>query len=344
MPLASENLHDPRMAHQRTAAGPARLVTWPGVLAGFHADFDGVDEEVDAGAADGSGQASDGSSGGSAVAGPGGLLHAGESWAGSSFFIAAHRHPVWELYLQAHGTTRWVVDGERLVLRPGSVLAVAPHLEHALAEPPLARHHFFYAALDVERAAAGLRPGAELTAAWQPGRAVHVRSGEALAAPFRQLVREVALRQPLRTEGLRAAAALLVVEAARLMLGAEAGADPAAVAGLPQRPEVGRARRLLDERYGEPWRLVDLAAGSGLSPGHLAELFTREVGLPPQRYLTERRLERAAELLATSDLPITAVALEVGFGSGPHFSRVFRASMRCSPREYRRRHRETPTS
>ncbi len=77
-------------------------------------------------------------------------------------------------------------------------------------------------------------------------------------------------------------------------------------------------------------------------PGHLAELFARDVGLPPQRYLTERRLERAAELLAGSDLPVTAVGLEVGVGSGPHFSRVFRENLHCSPREYRRRHRDGP--
>jgi transcriptional regulator GlxA family with amidase domain len=134
---------------------------------------------------------------------------------------------------------------------------------------------------------------------------------------------------------LRAATAVLVVETARLLLGSRGAAVPE----LPERPEVTRARRLLDERYGEPWRLTDLAAGSGLSAGHLAELFARDVGLPPQRYLAERRLERAAELLAGSDLPVTAIALEVGFGSGPHFSRVFREHMHCSPREYRRRFR-----
>jgi AraC family transcriptional regulator len=96
---------------------------------------------------------------------------------------------------------------------------------------------------------------------------------------------------------------------------------------------------MLDERYAHRVRVSDLARGSGLSPGHLAELFTRDVGVPPHRYLLERRLERAAELLVDSDLPITAIALEVGFGSGPHLSRAFRASTGCSPREYRQHHR-----
>lgn len=85
--------------------------------------------------------------------------------------------------------------------------------------------------------------------------------------------------------------------------------------------------------------MADLAAGTGLSAGHLAELFTRDVGMPPYQYLLERRLERAVELLVDSDLPITSIALEVGFGSGPHLSRAFREAMSCSPREYRRQHR-----
>jgi AraC family transcriptional regulator len=60
--------------------------------------------------------------------------------------------------------------------------------------------------------------------------------------------------------------------------------------------------------------------------------------VPPHRYLLERRIERAAELLAGTDLPVTAVALEVGFASGPHLSRAFRAATGCTPRDYRRSH------
>lgn len=290
-----------------------RLASLPGVHAGFHAVFDPP----------------------AASASAGGLLHAGETWAGGAFFIRAHEHPVWELYLQAHGVTRWRVGDGTYVVAAGGALAVPPGVRHELADRPQSRHHFFYAALDVETAAAPLAGGPELLAPWRAGRVLHTPDGDSLAVPFRTLVREVADARVLVGEGLRAATAMLVVEASRVFAaGPQDGAG--AAPRRPETPAVRRARELLDSRYGERWRLTDLAAGSGISAGHLAELFTRQVGVPPQRYLLERRLERAAELLAGSDLPITTIALDVGFGSGPHFSRAFRAVMRCSPRDYRR--------
>jgi AraC family transcriptional regulator len=67
------------------------------------------------------------------------------------------------------------------------------------------------------------------------------------------------------------------------------------------------------------------------------EVFRRGVGVPPHQYLLARRVERAREPLAQTDLPVADVALEVGFASGQHFARVFRRLEGCSPREHRRR-------
>ncbi len=293
---------------------PLRYLTWPGIHAGFHAERDGDPSDP----ADGP------------------LLHAGETWAGGSYFVDRHEHPVWELYLQAHGTTRWRVRDQVHVVGPGGVLAVPPRVPHALAGRPGSRHHFFYAALDP----LPLLDDPDAARLWHSGDALSTADGESLGAPFRALVRELVAVRPWQPLALRAAATLLVLEAGRV-LGPDA--DSAAPLARPASPAVVRARRLLDERFGERWRVADLAAGSGLSATHLAELFTRDVGVPPHRYLLERRLERAAELLAGSDLPVTAVALEVGFGSGPHLSRAFRAAMGCTPRDYRRAHQEQPS-
>ena len=306
---------------------PLELLTWPGMHAGFHAQ-----PPVATGAGSPAGPLLDPTTW---------LLHAGETWAGASYRIGRHAHPGWEVYLQAHGTTRWRVAGVDVTMAAGAALAVPPQVGHELAEPPSARHHFFYAALDVQRLAAAAGSPALALGPWTSQEPLHRLHGEALTAPFRALVRELAGVRPLQREGLRAAAALLLVEATRVF---QPAGDPAAVpvavpSAGPHAPAVRRALALLDERFGERWRLVDLARGSGVSAGHLADLFARDVGIAPHRYLHQRRLVRAAELLAGSDLPITTIALEVGFGSGPHLSRAFRAARQCSPREYRRRHR-----
>jgi transcriptional regulator GlxA family with amidase domain len=123
----------------------------------------------------------------------------------------------------------------------------------------------------------------------------------------------------------------LVLEAARLLLAPRGQALLGTV-----HPAVARARALLDSRYAEPWSMAGLAREVGLSTAHLTEVFTRELGVPPFRYLVERRVERACELLRGTDLPITAIAVELGFASSSHFSRTFKSLAHLPPRDFRR--------
>ena len=76
-------------------------------------------------------------------------------------------------------------------------------------------------------------------------------------------------------------------------------------AGGPAEPERGRladwqVRRTTDhmmDRLGEEVSLAEIAAVAGLSPSHFCRAFRRSTGLPPHRWLTRRRVERACELL-----------------------------------------------
>ena len=280
--------------------GPERF---PGVLSGFHVEGDP------------SGAHS-------------GLLHGGESWASTSYFIDAHAHPGWEVYLQAFGRSRWRVGRDTVELLAGHVLAVPPGLRHEMADRPTSRHHFFYAAFDLERVAR--RHGA-LGLAWEGAGLLHEPDGTALDAPFRRLVRELGHELPLADVGVATALDALVLEATRLLRAPSGHALLGTV-----HPAVARARALLDSRYAEHWSMVQLAQQVGLSTAHLAEVFAREVGVPPFRYLVERRVERAAELLRGTDLPVTAIALELGFASSSHFSRVFKSMTSVPPRDFRR--------
>jgi AraC-like DNA-binding protein len=257
-----------------------------------------------------------------------GLLHGGESWASTAYFIDAHAHPGWEVYLQAYGRSRWRAGSRTVELLPGHVLAVPPGVRHAMTDRPAARHHFFYAAFDLDRVAR--RYGA-LRLAWEGADVLHEPEGTALDAPFRRLVRELGHDLPLAGVGVATALDALVLEAARLLLAPRGQALLGTV-----HPAVARARALLDSRYAEHWSMPQLAREVGLSTAHLTEVFTRELGVPPFRYLVERRVERACELLGGTDLPITAIALELGFASSSHFSRTFKQLVHVPPRDFRR--------
>lgn len=256
------------------------------------------------------------------------LVHVGEQWAPPDLPMRPHEHAVWEFYLQAHGVSRWSAgSGDALVLRPRHFLAAPPRTRHGMTARPSARHHFFYAALDLPAAAAGTP---ELLGPWRPGRRVHVEQAGALEAPFRQLIREVTVARAHQAAGVRAALRLLLVEATRLC-----GADPG-VSLVGAHPGVERVRALLDQHYDRAWSLAELGRAAGLSPNHLVEVFRRDVGVPPHRYLLAARVARGRELLAQTDLPVTAIAVELGFSSSQHFARAFRRLEGRTPGEHRR--------
>lgn len=86
--------------------------------------------------------------------------------------------------------------------------------------------------------------------------------------------------------------------------------------------------------------LSELAELAGLSTTHLARAFRRSVGEPPYRYFRRRRIERAKELLATSDRGIAEIALECGYAAQSHFTSAFKAETMTTPAAYRRATRE----
>lgn len=100
-------------------------------------------------------------------------------------------------------------------------------------------------------------------------------------------------------------------------------------------PGIGRALELIEERYSEPITLDDAARAAGYSRCHFSKVFRERLGVCFVSYLGRVRLRRAAELLARTEMPVTRVALEVGFNDLSHFERVFRTAYRRSPSKYR---------
>ncbi|WP_186391497.1 MULTISPECIES: AraC family transcriptional regulator [unclassified Pannonibacter] len=97
-----------------------------------------------------------------------------------------------------------------------------------------------------------------------------------------------------------------------------------------------RCLELMHARLSEDISLDELAAEARLSPFHFARMFKQSVGVPPRVYLTRLRMEKACELLETTDLPVTQIAQEVGYSSNQVLARIFIKHQRMSPTDYRR--------
>jgi len=98
-----------------------------------------------------------------------------------------------------------------------------------------------------------------------------------------------------------------------------------------------RLRKVMEMIESQPTRSVrELALEVHLSPAHLQRLFKHETGVDMSELITERRLQRAAQLLADSDLQIKEIAYAVGYEHHSSFVRAFQRRFALPPRRYRR--------
>jgi signal transduction histidine kinase/DNA-binding response OmpR family regulator len=98
---------------------------------------------------------------------------------------------------------------------------------------------------------------------------------------------------------------------------------------------VRKAMAYVHEHSSEPISLKEVARSVGVSKEYLARCFHQETGVTLVTYLNRYRVGQAKKRLDTGEKNLTEIALEVGFSSGPYFSRVFRQEVGISPSEYR---------
>ena len=91
--------------------------------------------------------------------------------------------------------------------------------------------------------------------------------------------------------------------------------------------------------YVEEITLSSLAKQFHVSVPYLSELFKQHIGLTFVHFLHEVRLRHACSLLTSTNIPVTDIAVEVGYRSFQTFSRVFREQKRVTPTTYRKTHK-----
>lgn len=98
-----------------------------------------------------------------------------------------------------------------------------------------------------------------------------------------------------------------------------------------------RARERLQQLDDPAPTIADLAGEVQISPSHFIRQFEAVFGVTPHQYRIQARLDRAKQLLAAGDRPVTDVCMEVGFSSVGSFSSLFARRFGESPSAFRRR-------
>ena len=84
-----------------------------------------------------------------------------------------------------------------------------------------------------------------------------------------------------------------------------------------------------------PLSVAQVAAYHSLCPGHFSSLFRRQHRITPRSFLRQARLQRAADLLTETEMPLKEVAAQCGFVDAAHLCKSFRQDRRVTPNRFR---------
>lgn len=105
---------------------------------------------------------------------------------------------------------------------------------------------------------------------------------------------------------------------------------------------VERAITAMHDNLGEQVTVDDMARAAMFSKFHFTRVFERTTGVSPGRFLSAVRLQRAKQLLVSTDMTVADISFEVGYNSVGTFSSRFTRSVGLSPTAYRRLSGFTP--
>lgn len=95
-----------------------------------------------------------------------------------------------------------------------------------------------------------------------------------------------------------------------------------------------RSIRYIKENYAQPLTVDQLAQEGGLSKCHFCRVFKKATGMTPMLFLTKIRIKRSQEFLR-KNMPVSAIAMKVGFNDLSSFNRHFRRFVGLTPTEFR---------
>src|SRR5580658_3944871 len=104
------------------------------------------------------------------------------------------------------------------------------------------------------------------------------------------------------------------------------------------RERIAKSIEFMKGHIRESLSIATLAALVNLSRSHYTTLFRRLTGYAPRNYLNHLRMQRAVQLLNTTELSIKQISDQLGFSDQFYFSRAFRRMHNHSPSEHRRRY------
>ena len=103
---------------------------------------------------------------------------------------------------------------------------------------------------------------------------------------------------------------------------------------------IRQARTILAENFDKRITIPQLARQAGINEAKLKEGFKELYGQSIHTFLLELRLEKAKNLLLTTQLSITDITYEIGYSHVTHFTTLFKKELGLTPTEWRKKYKE----
>ncbi len=262
----------------------------------------------------------------------------------------AHRHEYFQIQLNLAGRTTQHIAATARPLGPGGLSFVLPYRVHRVPHPPRSRFfilsfnlHFLRPELDVHPLDLEDVPLArvpELAPFLFQEYLDFSLAGADLAqakAACLAMQAENTRRRYGSTEIIRGQLLVLLGLVCRRHGKALLAQAARKAQRASRRDALARVMRHVRENIGRRIQLADAAAAADLSPNYLAHLIKKETGKTFVDLVTERRMDKARELLAHTTDRIGGIAAATGFADEAYFTRRFRQRFQLSPTQFRRR-------
>ncbi|HEX8550830.1 MAG TPA: AraC family transcriptional regulator [Abditibacteriaceae bacterium] len=244
------------------------------------------------------------------------------------YVMPRHCHDFYELILVLSGRAAHDVDGDTTLLEPNQLMLVRPDDAHTIRVARGTHLQYINIAFraDLWRTFSALGNFGALEEGTVPHCMVKHEVGSVRRC-FENL-----LEPQTRT---RSGLLRLLSETAPLLIGESTVEFDRTFSDAPDWLQRACAAMRVEEnlRGGVP-RLVELC---GASAGHVSRTLKAHSGLAPSEWILERKLERAASLLSTSQRSIEEIARDCGFQNASYFYRTFARRYKMAPRAFRLR-------
>ena len=245
----------------------------------------------------------------------------------------SHFHLSCEMIFVCEGEAEFLIDGRRCPARENSIVFISSYEQHEvrIVRPPYRRYFAMVQAGELERALSSpVLPGIFKNRPEGFSHCVSLsRFGEEPERLFRRLLEESESGAPYGEQMVKNLLEQILVLVFR--------ACPQNFA-VEEHGSGGRIREVqqyIEEHFSEDLRIADLARNFYMNHCYHTHLFKKQVGYSPKQYIQLNRLSYAKELLETTSLQVSQIAVQCGFGDVNNFIRAFREWFGMPPNHFR---------